>query len=620
MKDFFEKVKQFLFKNKSNFLFWVFISIFFIALNFSASLFLLNGVTLEDNNISYNEFKTMVSEDCVKSVSIDLEGATFSFETLEGEVFTTDNPKIDDFKEYLLKNDIEVNEIESSGSSSIFDLLRLGLTIGLMVYLFKMMAPRTKNDMNKKVSTPEISFKDIAGNKELKKDMSFIVEFLKDPSKMEKAGARMPNGVILYGPPGTGKTLVAKAIAGEAGVPFYSATGSGFVEMFVGLGAKRIRDLYAEARKNTPCIVFIDEIDAVGGKRGSTDSNSEREQTLNALLTELDGFKSSDGIITICATNRVEDLDPALTRPGRFDRQMAVNLPDKDDRREIIEIYTQNRKYAEDVDFDDLAATTTGFSGADIEGLMNEAAILTAEKGNTIITNQEIEDAFFKIVMKGNKKENQSARDRKELKLVAWHEAGHTLATKLLTEDNVTKVTILASTSGAGGVTFRNPPESQLHSKEYIEQSIKIMYGGRAAEEILYDGDSSKITTGAYNDIQQATKLIRKYISSFGMDKDFGMLNLEELMGKTLINSMNDEMLKTASELSNRLYKETLDLLNEHKELLKLLAEELLEKETLKSDDINLLIDNYFNKDNCKEEDIEIKNINNDGGNDNEVF
>ena len=594
MEDFLKKLKEFLKKNKSNVLFWITITIIFVTINTVASISYLYK-SIENNQISYNEFKEMVKNKEVAEATIDLKSPMFTFSDQNGKIYYTDNPKIDDFKEYLLKNDIIVNEKNSSSNSLTFEMFRLGITFLLFFFIFKMMMPQIGSTTSKKANIPDISFKDIAGHRELKSEMQTLVEFLKDPSKMEKAGARMPKGIVLQGPPGTGKTMMVKAIAGEAGVPFYAASGSNFVEMFVGLGAKRVRDLFAEAKKNAPCIIFIDEIDAVGGKRGQRDSNSEREQTINALLTELDGFDSNSGIITICATNRVEDLDEALIRPGRFDKQFTVGLPDKEDRKEIINVYTKDRKFAEDVDFDDLAASTTGFSGADIEALMNEAALITATNGNEIIDNAAIEDAFFKMVMKGNKKDNQAKRNKDELKLVAWHESGHTLVTKLLTNDEVNKVTILSSTSGAGGVTFRNPQDSQLYSKEYIENSIKIMYGGRAAEELLFKGDRSKITTGASNDIKQATNLIKGYISYFGMNDEIGMINIEELGGNSFISNMSDKILAQASDISNKLYNETLELLKDNIEILETLANELLSRETLKTNEIDEIIDSFLN-------------------------
>ena len=591
MKSFFEKISKFFLKNKNNLFFWMVLIIIFVFINLYSSSVLIEMASKEPAVITYNEFKTMVENKEIEFVEIDLKKDKFLAVDFSENAYETDNPKLDTFKSYLLENDVKVKEIEPSTSSegSVFGFLRLLLTVGLLFVIMRQMTPKveTKKLSNKKV---DITFENIAGHNELKKDLGFIVEFLKDPSKMKKANARMPKGVVLYGPPGTGKTLFAKAIAGSAGVPFFSASGSDFVEMFVGLGAKRIRGLFEEARKNAPCIIFIDEIDAVGSKRGGF-SNSEKDQTINALLTELDGFKSSEGIITICATNRVEDLDPALIRAGRFDKQIAVNLPDRDDRLKIIKLYAKDKNFSEDVDFEDLANSTSGFSGADIENLLNEAALITATKNKEIINNEAIETAFFRIVMKGDKKENQSSRDKEELKLVAWHEAGHTLVARLLAKDEVSKVTILASTSGAGGVTFRNPPKTSLHSREYLEHLVQVMYAGRAAEEIMF-GDKSKITTGASSDIQQATGLIKQYISHFGMSDEFGMINIEEFSSNNSMISagVSEKVLNYASKMSNDLYEETLEFLNKNKDLLENLADALLEKETLKSSEIDEIL------------------------------
>lgn len=632
MKDFLEKLKKFIAQNKLNFILWTGIVILGVIINVMAMNLSLNGLVEEDVEYTYNEFISFVEEGKVDTVQINLDETSFMFtlkdentnnsenvddaestkdtettettETTDVEtllknnslvpvekVYTCSNPKTENFKEYLLLHDIEVVETETNPNSfGIYDILRLLITFGLLFYMFKVMMPgMDSNKLVKKV--PDITFDDVAGQEETKKELAFIVEFLKNPEKMKEAGARMPKGIILYGPPGTGKTLIARAIAGTARVPFYSASGSDFVEMYVGLGAKRVRSLFQEAKKNTPCIVFIDEIDAVGGKRG-INSHSEKDQTINALLTELDGFEKNTGIITICATNRVEDLDSALIRPGRFDKHIAVPLPDKEDRRKLFDLYMRDKKVAEDVSTDDLVNSTTGFSGADIEALVNDSALEAATQARVIITRNDFDTAFFKMVMRGHKKENQSSRDKEELKLVAWHEAGHTLVTKLLTDDEVSKVTILASTSGAGGVTFRNPPETGLQSRNYIEESIKIMYGGRAAEEILNNGDRGLVTTGASNDIIQATKLIKHYLLYFGMDDSIGMINLEEF-NKNTMTGITDDARKKATELSNRLYKETLNLLNTNKEVLEALANALLEKETLSSEEIDEIINSF---------------------------
>lgn len=433
---------------------------------------------------------------------------------------------------------------------------------------------------NERASVPPVKFSDVEGVEELKSDVFRIVDCLKNPDKYREIGARIPKGVILYGPPGTGKTLLAKAIAGEAGVPFISVVGSDFVEKYVGVGASRVRDIYKKARKSAPCIVFIDEVDAVAGQRGNCD-NTERDQTINALLAELDGFKDSDTVVTICATNRLDMLDSAFKRAGRFDLKLAVGLPDKKGRRNILEIHTKNKRLSEEVDLDVIANKTTGFSGAELEALMNESALSAVGKGKQFIDNSDIDDAYFKIVMQGNKKKRDSISEVN--RVVAWHEAGHTLATKLLTDDSVSSVTIVGSSSGAGGVTFRQPKEDNiLHSKKYLESLVKVMYAGRAAEEIYFN-DKESITTGASQDIKQATSIIKEYLSLYGMG-EMGMLDLGQFR-----NDYQD-VISEAVEMSKRLYIETLDLLKNNKIILENLSNELLVRETLEEREIDAII------------------------------
>ena len=447
-------------------------------------------------------------------------------------------------------------------------------------------APTSSKEDSQTVKTvtgaiiPKTTFDDVEGIDELKRDVTRIVNCLKDVDKYKKMGAKPPKGMILYGPPGTGKTLIAKAIAGEAGVPFLSAVGSDFVEEYVGRGAKRIRELYAKAKKNAPCIVFIDEVDAVAGKRGD-DNNGEHDQTLNALLAELDGFNSTAGVITICATNRLDMLDDAFKRAGRFDLKLAVSLPDKNARKNILNIHGKNKPFDDSVDFDMIAHKTVGFSGAELEALLNEAALLTADRDKELITSEEIDDAFFKIVMQGNKKARSEVT--KIQYITAYHEAGHALATKLLTNDEVPSVTIVQSSSGAGGVTFRTPSEEGLQSKEYLRNTIKIMYAGRAAEEI-YLGTPDDITTGASNDIEQATSIIKQYIGIFGMG-NMGMLDMRQFS-----HDFKD-IIEEATELSKELYEETIDCLRKNKKYLDGIALELVEKETLDEKDINRILE-----------------------------
>lgn len=425
-------------------------------------------------------------------------------------------------------------------------------------------------DNNKK-----ITFDDVQGIEELKPDLYRLVDCLKNPKKYQELGARMPKGMILYGPPGTGKTLTAKAIAGEAGVPFFSMCGSDFVEKYVGVGASRVRELYKKARKAAPCIVFIDEIDAIGGGRGES-NNGEKDQTINALLAELDGFNSANNILTICATNRLDILDPALLRAGRFDLKLAVGLPDKEGREAILKLHSKNKKLDSAVSIEALAKKTIGFSGAELENLLNEGALIAANNNGKVITNDDLENAFFKIIMDGNKKPRKEIDE--DTYLTAWHEAGHTLATKLLTKDGVPTVTIIQSTSGAGGVTFMAPDEKNLPSKKYLRNKIKIDYAGRAAEEI-YLGNSDDITTGASQDIKNATAVIKSYIGAYGMGNK-GLIDIKQL-------TTQYDIVEEAGSLSTTLYQETLDLLTKNKDKLESLANALVEKETLYEEEID---------------------------------
>ncbi len=482
---------------------------------------------------------------------------------------------------------------EQSGHNSFTTFMLVSLVISLVIFVgwFYSMNKRAYEPDKIPVGTKEkpknanpcpekkVTFNEVQGIDELKPDLFRLVDSLKHPAKYKRLGARPTKGLILYGPPGTGKTLIAKAISGEADVPFFSASGSDFVEKYVGVGASRIRDLFTKARKASPCIVFIDELDAIGGNRGES-NNSERDQTINALLTELDGFAASEGILTICATNRLDILDPALTRPGRFDLKIAVNLPDKQARYQILKLHSAGKKLAEEVKIDALAKKTNGFSGAELENLLNEAALIAATKDKEWITNEDIEDAFFKIIMNGHKKER--IQNEEYAKLVAYHESGHTLATKLLTNDGVPTVTIIQSTSGAGGVTFRAPEDVPLKSKKYLRNLIKVMYAGRAAEEILLDS-SDEITTGASEDIKQATEIIKHYIAIYGMGTQ-GMIDLTQLT-----NQFN--MIEEASGMANTLYKETLEFLLSNRSRLDRLAAALIDKETLDEQEIDDLID-----------------------------
>ena len=539
--------------------------------------------------IPFWEFEQLVEEGQIEKVEYGLDIPNIGAYNIDGETtYITGNPRTDDFKKWLYDNKIEVIEVEENNdlAEGFMDILRVVIIYGFLFFMFsKMMPGNHKNPIVAKV--PEIKFDDIAGYEETKKNMEFLVQFLKDDSSVKKMGARVPKGVVLYGPPGTGKTLMAKAIAGSAGVPFYSMSGSDFVEMYVGLGASRVRNLYAEARKTAPCIVFIDEIDAVGSSRGQ--GHSEKDQTINALLAELDGFNGSENIITICATNRLEDLDSALIRPGRFDRQIAIPLPDKEDRYKILQIHAKNKRLAEDVDLKNLASLTVGFSGASIEALLNEAAIIAVSEKSEFITNEHIDQSLFKILMKGEKKAHKK-ENRDDIYIAAHHEAGHALAIKLLSKEEVPKVTIIGSTSGAGGVTFRTPSEKGFMSKKDLENYIKTMYAGRAAEKILF-GNDEDITSGASNDIMQATRAIRHYLTTYGMSSSMGLINIDEFKGNSLqIFDSSSKLIDEATEIANRLFEEVYSFLKENEDLLRKIATELIERESLTNEDLDKMI------------------------------
>ena len=538
--------------------------------------------------IKYTEFLEMIEKEMVENAFINFKDAKFRVEDKEGNLYVTDNPKDENFKKVLLENNVKVTELSTDGKDRFISFVMSMMPLTIMLLFAKKFMKSSDMFNNKKMNQPKedipnINFSDIAGNQEAKEDMQFLVNFLKNPKTYIEMGAKLPKGVILYGPPGTGKTLTAKAIAGEAGVPFFSVSGSDFVEMYVGMGAKRARDLFENARKKAPCIIFIDEIDAVGSMRGM-DRNSEKDQTINALLNEMDGFSGKEGIIVIAATNRIENLDNALIRPGRFDKHIAINLPEAKDRLEILKVHAKNKKLSEEVDLEELSSLTIGFSGAGLESLLNEATIIAVNKGKSVVTREDIDDAYFKIVMQGDKKKNRAERPKKELEIVAWHEAGHALLSKLITDNEVPKVTIISSTSGPGGVTFSIPKKMGLFSKRELINRIKVSYAGRVAEYLLL-GNEDEITTGASQDIKQATELIYQMINDFGMTEKFGMIRVSDISAedKTLL-------LEEATKISKKLYQETLDLLTENIDKLRAVANALIEKETLNEKELDEII------------------------------
>ena len=436
----------------------------------------------------------------------------------------------------------------------------------------------------------KVMFSDVAGADEEKAELQEIVEFLKNPQKFVQIGARIPKGVLLVGPPGTGKTLIAKAVAGEAGVPFLSISGSDFVELYVGVGASRVRDLFEQAKKNAPAIVFIDEIDAVGRQRGAGlgGGHDEREQTLNQLLVEMDGFGANEGVIVIAATNRKDILDNALLRPGRFDRQVYVGAPDVKGREAILKVHARNKQFDPDVKFSDIAKTTAGFTGADLENLLNEAALLAARRNKKLISQEEIEESLLKVVMGVEKKSHIITEHDK--RLTAYHEAGHAICFEVLpTQDPVHHVTIIPRSSGAGGFTMPLPEEDQAYrTKKYMEEYIVVCLGGRVAEKLTMED----ISTGAYGDIKQATQMARAMVTSYGMsDKigpiDYGSEGGEIFLGRDFAAGKGYSEVK-AAEIDDEIhriietaYHQCEKLLSEHMDAMTRVAEYLIRNETM---------------------------------------
>ena len=448
---------------------------------------------------------------------------------------------------------------------------------------------KSKARMSNGAEKTKITFDDVAGVDEEKEELEEIVEFLKTPKKFTDMGARIPKGVLLVGPPGTGKTLLAKAVAGEAGVPFFIISGSEFVEMFVGVGASRVRDLFEQAKKNAPCIIFIDEIDAVGRQRGAGlgGGHDEREQTLNQLLVEMDGFGSNEGVIVLAATNRPDVLDKALLRPGRFDRQIVVSAPDVKAREQILEVHSRKKKIAEDVDLKTVAKNTSGFSGADLENVLNEAALLAARRNLDEIRMQEIEDAMVKVTMGPEKK--TKVRSEKENKLVAYHEAGHAVVSKFLpTQDTVHQISIVPRGMAGGYTMYRPTEDKSFMSKTEMEENIISLLGGRVAEKLILDD----ISTGASNDIERATAIARAMVTKYGMSDKIGTITLgsdqnEVFLGRDIAQAKeySEETAaivdKEIKKIIDHAYAEALRILNTNIDKLHRVAGVLLEKEKI---------------------------------------
>jgi len=535
----------------------------------------------EPEFVEYAAFIHAVDEGRVYEVQLS-SGPDISF-TFVGDdtAFITNNPRREDFKEFLLLQGVGVTEITSTGEG----FLQMGLTVALIaVVIFvlhrKSAGVRAKSGfdaapVNMGSGAKACSFSDIAGNTEAKESVRDIVDYLKDPEKYTRYGARMPRGILLHGKPGTGKTLMARAMAGEAGVPFYAVSGSDFVQMYVGVGAARVRELFKKAREAGSGVIFIDEIDALGKKRSDgLNGNDEREQTLNALLTEMQGFSNESGVVVIAATNRPDTLDDALLRPGRFDRRVEIGLPDLPARKQIIALHAVNKPISAATDLDKLATDTVFFSGAMLEGLLNDAAINAAKRGVEAIEPEDISTAYYTALAGSEKKDRSSIREQERL-VTAWHESGHALAATLLTENRVTKVTIIPSTGGAGGFCVNIPPERMYWTKKELEQQIMVHLAGRVAEELRFGEDG--VTTGASNDIEKATQTALQYVTKFGMGE--GILDRSVLKDDQNTN-------KECAILTERLYNETKILLQNHYYKLENLAARLLEKETLDGEEV----------------------------------
>ena len=558
--------------------------------------------------VDYGTFLTMLNDKEVDTAQVEDDVIYFTDKAEKQQAYSTVVFNDPDLVDRLYNSGCKFGKIQDEKDSWVSQFILFVLQIAVFVAIGQMLSRMLMKKMgggglgnamqfgqsNAKVyvaSETGIKFHDVAGEDEAKEQLQEIVDFLHNPGKYQAIGATMPKGALLVGPPGTGKTLLAKAVAGEAEVPFFSISGSEFVEMFVGMGAAKVRDLFKQANEKAPCIVFIDEIDTIGKKRDSAGvgGNDEREQTLNQLLTEMDGFDGSKGVVILAATNRPETLDPALLRPGRFDRRIPVELPDLEGREAILKVHAKKVKLGDNVDFHAIARAAAGASGAELANMVNEAALRAVRNGRTYVIQEDLEESI-EVVIAGYQKKNAVLSDKEKL-IVAYHETGHALVAALQSHSApVTKITIIPRTSGALGYTMQVEERDQyLLSKEELENKIATYAGGRAAEELIF----GSITTGASNDIEQMTKLARAMITRYGMSDEFGMMALETVNGQYLGGDTSlacaaetaaivDEKAKT---LLKKEYEKAMDLLKNNKQKLHELAKYLYEKETITGDE-----------------------------------
>ena len=613
-------------KNWKSILVYILIPILLIG----AVVFFANSQTSTD--MKYSQIVSMFKNGEVSEFSLDLSSGNLVYKTFAKpkEEKTYSVPSVsyflddirDDVKTYNEKHpDKPIVYDYKAGTSNTWilsmlpSLLMFVVLIALGIYAFKKMGGAMSNDTNRtlgfgKIKTKTLvedekrktTFKDVAGCDEEKAELEELVEFLKNPESFTELGARIPRGVLLVGPPGTGKTLLARAVAGEAGAPFLSISGSDFVEMFVGVGASRVRDLFEQAKKKSPAIVFIDEIDAVGRHRGAGTGggNDEREQTLNQLLVEMDGFGTNSGIIVIAATNRPDVLDPALLRPGRFDRQITVNRPDAHGREDILKVHSRNKPLGPDVDLKEIAKDTIGFTGADLENLLNEAALLAARRKKKALTMDEITDATSRVEMGTEKKSHKYSEKAK--KLTAYHEAGHAVSSFYIEDhDPVKEISIIPRGMGAGGYTWYTPQEENYNSKADMLNDLISLLGGRVAEALSLND----ISTGASNDLQRATSICRDMVSKYGMSDEIGPVvysddNNEVFLGKDYGHVNNYSEATSAKidaqieKLMRNAYAQTEEILKAHYDKLELVAETLIKNEKISGDEFKQLMENGF--------------------------